>query len=332
MTLPRNAQIWLPGYLKSLIRAQSAPDAVYVMIADHFEPLRGGASDELARARVRRWREAWPLIAARHRDSEGRSPVYTFFYPEEEYRPFLIEPLADMARAGIGDVEIHIHHDGEGEGDFRDRMSNFIEILHRRHGLLHAVDGRVRFGFIHGNWALDNSRPDGRFCGLNNELTILKELGCYADFTLPSAPSPAQTHIINSIYWAKDDPHSPKSHDRPAPVGQGHLLLIQGPLALNWSKLGVEVGELAGHNPVTRERVRLWLRFAPRIGGAAFVKLFAHGAWETNMDALLNRELDRTFELLAEECAELHYVSAWDMYQAIRKTGFCTQDLEGIAA
>ena len=33
------------------------------------------------------------------------------------------------------------------------------------------------------------SLPDGRWCGLNNELILLRDLGCYADFTLPSAPS-----------------------------------------------------------------------------------------------------------------------------------------------
>jgi hypothetical protein len=318
MKLPRNAQIWLPGYLKCLARPRPAPKSVYVMIGDHHEPLRGGATDDRGRARVRRWQEEWPRIAARHRDSDGNPPVYTFFYPEEEYRPFLLDPLAGMSRDAIADVEIHIHHDGEGEQNFRDRMRRFIEVLHRRHGLLHEENGQVKFGFIHGNWALDNSLPNGRWCGLNNELSILADLGCYADFTLPSAPSPAQTRIVNSIYWAKDDPTRPKSHDHAAPRREGDLLMIQGPLALNWRKRGLEVGELAGHNPVTRNRVRLWLRYAPRIGNTAFIKLFAHGAWEKNTDALLQRDLDIMFHLLKEECADLHYVSAWQMYQACR--------------
>ncbi|MBK8740376.1 MAG: hypothetical protein IPM02_13005 [Betaproteobacteria bacterium] len=69
------------------------------------------------------------------------------------------------------------------------------------------------FAFIHGNWCLDNSRRDGRWCGVNNELRVLGELGCYADFTLPSAPSDTQTRKINSIYYANDDSTHPKSHD-----------------------------------------------------------------------------------------------------------------------
>ena len=82
------------------------------------------------------------------------------------------------------------------------------ELFAHRHGLL-ACDrrtGRPAYGFIHGNWALDNSRPDGRWCGVNNELDVLRETGCYADFTFPSAPSPTQPRKINSIYYAVDDP------------------------------------------------------------------------------------------------------------------------------
>ncbi|MEJ7636728.1 MAG: hypothetical protein WKF75_01760 [Singulisphaera sp.] len=52
---------------------------------------------------------------------------------------------------------------------------------------------------------------------VNNEIDVLRETGCYADFTLPSAPSPTQTRQINSIYYASDDPRRPKSHDRGSP-------------------------------------------------------------------------------------------------------------------
>ena len=165
-----------------------------------------------------------------------------------------------MTEAGIADVEVHLHHDGEGEQNFVERINGFTEILHARHGLLRKHSGKIVFGFIHGNWALDNSLPGGRWCGLNNEITLLRDLGCYADFTLPSAPSPAQTRMINTIYWASDDPARPKSHDTGVPVRVGKtlcgdLLMIPGPLALNWSsrKFGLlprlETGELAASQP-----------------------------------------------------------------------------------
>jgi hypothetical protein len=51
--------------------------------------------------------------------------------------------------------------------------------LHQRHGLLRKdpVTGQVLYAFIHGNWALCNSRPDGRWCGVKEEIKILLETG-----------------------------------------------------------------------------------------------------------------------------------------------------------
>lgn len=334
MQLPRNAQIWLPGYLRSLWRPtfDSLPVHVFVTIADHFEPLRGGADFEKGIERVSRWRRNWPEIAQRHRDATGKPAQYTFFYPEEEYRPALLEPLAEMVHAGFGDVEVHLHHDGEGEQNFVDRISTFKESLFHRHGLLRQDDsGRIIFGFIHGNWALDNSRPDGRWCGLNNEITLLRKLGCYADFTMPSAPSPTQARLVNTVYWAVDDPTRPKSYDNGVPVcstssdagPKGDLLMIPGPLALNWKERSrgvaprLEVGELAGHNPITPQRIRLWLDHAPRVGNIILVKLFAHGAWEANAAGLLGGELDRALSLLESVAANrgwhLHFATAGEL-------------------
>ncbi len=221
--LPRNAQIWMPGVVSARLAAVRQPPVthVWLLITDHFEPQWKHPSLAVARQRVANWRERWPAIAAKHRDDWGRAPRYTFFYPEEEYRPELLEPLAEMTRAGIADVEVHLHHDGEGEANFRDRMSGFVAQLASEHGLLRQHQGRTVFGFIHGNWALDNSHPAGKFCGLNNEITILQQLGCYADFTMPAAPSPCQTRIVNSIYRAVDDPAKPRSHDTGQQVRPG---------------------------------------------------------------------------------------------------------------
>lgn len=333
MKSPRNVHIWLPGYWRSRIAAagQEKPTRVCLMIADHFEPLAGGTDIPRAVRRVAEWRTIWPAIAARHCDSEGKAPRYTFFYPEEDYRAELIEPLAEMTRKGIADVEVHIHHDGEGERNFIDRMECFTRDLVEVHGLLRRDEGKVQFGFIHGNWSLDNSRPDGRLCGLNNEIVLLRDLGCYADFTLPSAPSPTQTTTVNSIYWATDDPLRPKSHDKgvPARVGggrQGDLLMVQGPLGFRFAggrlMPRIEMGELAGYDLPDRQRARLWLRIAPRLGDTIFVKLYAHGAHDRNRGPLLNGGLDTLFDAMAAECSAagliLSYATAWEFYNLIR--------------
>ena len=330
--LPKSAHIWLPGYLKGLIRPNREPATdLWLMVGDHYEPLCGSAGEEVGIERVQRWRREWPRIAERHTDSDGRPPRYTFFFPEEEYRPQFIDPLAEMTRDGIADVEVHLHHDRDTEQNFIDRLSRFKETLRCRHGLLHDFEGQTGFAFIHGNWALDNSLPGGRWCGLNNELVLLRRLGCYADFTLPSAPSPAQTRTVNSIYWATDDPDKPKSHDtgiplRPGQLRSGDLLMVQGPLGVRIGADGrlrprLEMGEIASYDRPSADRVRLWLRIAPRIGSHVFVKLFAHGTQEKNSQALLGGDLDVLFRAVRSVSEEhglrFHLVSAWEMFQAI---------------
>jgi hypothetical protein len=328
----RYAHLWLPGLLLSRLRraAEAPPRHVWLTLADHFEPLWQGVDAGTAEARVAMWRRGWPEIAERHRDSDGRRPSYTFFYPQEEYRPNLLEPLAEMSHGGIADVEVHIHHDGDGEAAFVDKVDRFISTLHSRHGLLRRHEGRIRFGFIHGNWALDNARPDGRWCGLNNEITLLRDLGCYADFTMPAPQSPCQAGPVDVVYRVTDDPLRPRSHARGVPVRRGlaevgDLTLIPGPLGLapgsGRTLPRVETGELAARIPVSRARARTWLRHAPRIDEHAFVKLFAHGAQERDSGPLLNGGLDLVFDELTAECARqdamLHFVTAWEMWLAV---------------
>src|SRR3954467_2235500 len=155
----RTAPIWLPGYFASRIRKRRPAKRVWLVIADHFEPWWHQPDERTALERGERWIRLWPGIARRCRDSRGRPACYTFFYPEEQYHPRVMDSLAGLARAGIGDVEIHLHHDHDTEDGFRDRMRTFINRLHTEHGLLHQAGGRPVFGFIHGNWALDNSLP-----------------------------------------------------------------------------------------------------------------------------------------------------------------------------
>jgi hypothetical protein len=332
LKLPRHAELWLPGYLRNRIERRISPARgpmrVWLSIADHYEPLGGGVGEGKATERVDQWSRQWPAIAERYHDSAGRHPKYTFFYPQEEYRPHLIEPLAEMSRAAIGDVEVHIHHDGEGEQNFVDRMSGFQETLFHKHGLLRKHNGKIGFGFIHGNWALDNSLPGGKWCGLNNEITLLQQLGCYADFTMPCGNSPAQARMINTIYWAADDPAKPKSYDVGRPLTAGGtadgLLMIPGPFGMRWAERSlprIEKGEIASYDLPTRYRVKRWLDLSPRLGGDIFIKLFTHGCQERHSSALLGAGLDALFSAMQIECNSrqwpFFYVSCWEMYRAV---------------
>jgi hypothetical protein len=236
-------------------------------------------------------------------------------------------------------VEIHLHHDNETSESLRGRLNEFRRILDERHGLLpqRRDTGEPVYGFVHGNWALDNSRPDGRCCGVNNELDILRETGCYADFTFPSSPSPTQPRTINSIYYAVDDPARPKSHDEgtavgTAPAPANALMLIQGPLVPSWRKPKwgiiprIENGCLQGNQPATIGRVDDWLR--ARVGIPSrpdwfFVKIYSHGAPESNARVILGEPMTRFHAALAQRAAEnprfhVHYVTAREMYNLAR--------------
>ena len=326
----RNARLWVPGLIRSRMRFRRRPRTAWVAICDHFEPLWHGADAATADERVRTWRQAWPEIAARHHDSAGRPPQYTFFYPEEEYRPSLLAPLAELTRSGIADVEVHLHHDADTREGFTAKIERFTRTLSTDHGLLRLRDGRLAFGFIHGNWALDNARPDGRWCGLNDEITLLKRLGCYADFTLPAAPDPSQAGPVNAIFDVTDDPDRPRSHERGVVVKRGSpardLTLITGPLGVTFGAPGrwkpqLENGDLAHYRPPAPHRVEAWLSLAPRIDDHVFIKLFAHGAQEKNAACLLGGGLDLMFRELASRCAarsiELRYVTAWEMWNVV---------------
>ncbi len=99
MQLIHNSQIWGPSYIKQRLRqitqrAAHPLERIWVTIADHYEPRWRRADLKTAQARVALWRSAWPEIAKRCKpDSVGNTPQYTFFFPEEEYHPMLMEPL-----------------------------------------------------------------------------------------------------------------------------------------------------------------------------------------------------------------------------------------------
>ncbi len=342
----RNMHYWLGDYVRSGVarrrRARSRPRRVFVCIADHHEPLGGTTDLELALLRTRKWCDGYERASAGHADSEGRPPQHTYFYPAEEYAPEVVDRLAGLCRKGLGELEVHLHHDDDNAENLRRTLDRFTGILHGRHGALRRDDesGQLLYCFVHGNWALDNSRPDGRWCGVDDELSVLSETGCRVDMTMPSAPSDTQVRKINSIYFAKGRAGCRKSHDqgRDVQVGDwardGEILMIQGPLGLNWREAKwrilprIETGEISFDARPTRERVRLWSVLAPSVIGAPddiFLKLHMHGATDKSLAMLFDEGgFDQLWTLLEEEFRDrpgttLHYVTAWEMAEHIHR-------------
>lgn len=334
--------VWLPAYLRGDWRAPGGTSGVtHVMFCfvDHYEPHWGRPALEKARERVAVWRKRYPELCAGHRDADGRPPIHTFFFPEEEYRPEHIDPLVDLCRLGMGEIEVHLHHDNDTDAGLREKLRRFTRCLVDDHDAL-PVDpatGQPRWAFIHGNWALDNSRRDGRWCGVNNELVVLREEGCYADYTLPSAPSDTQTSTINSIYYATDDVCQPKSHDTGVRVRaggrpEGDLMIIQGPLGFMWHrrKFGllprIETSDVQSGNPPDEARVDGWVRKGIHVAGRpqwVFVKVHTHGAPDHDHETLLGGPASRMFSHLESAYNDgqrysLHYVSAREMYNIVK--------------
>ncbi|MEO6925816.1 MAG: hypothetical protein ABI129_04025, partial [Rhodanobacter sp.] len=336
----RHMSIWLGSYLRRR-RPQHGNGPVHVMFCfvDHFEPAWGKVDLATQRARVDRWCRDYRTLAGAHRDADGHPPQHTFFYPEEEYLEEHLDKIAALCADGYGEIEIHLHHDNDTQANFIQTIDRFNKLLHERHGALprDPVTGQLRFGFIHGNWSLDNSRADGRWCGINNELILLRQLGCYADFTLPSAPSDTQTRMVNAIYYATDDPARPKSHDSGEPVrvggkASGDLMIVQGPLGLNWRqrRFGIipriENADVRRACPPTPDRIDDWVSTGIHVEGRpewVFVKVHTHGTQERDMDTLLGEPADRMHRHLERAYNDghryvLHYVTAREVYNIIK--------------
>jgi len=331
---------WMLVYIlqRILKPAPKQPKHIFLCVCDHFEPLWRHATDAVGLERVRRWIDKYPKAVAGIKDAEGCGPKHTFFYPIEEYRPQIMKELAAFCKSGFGEVEVHLHHDNDTSENLRKTLTDYKSMLFEKHGLLckDKQNDQIKYGFIHGNWALDNSRPDGRMCGVNDELRILEETGCYTDFTMPSAPDVTQTAKINSIYYAIDDPKEPKSHNKGIDAQRGvsdnkGLLIVQGPLVLNFSlrKWGIlpriENGDLSHTTRVSAARLRQWIKAdigIKNLPGYVFIKLYTHGCQEQNAGYLLESGLKELFSLVKESARQTgvsaHFFTAREMVNVIK--------------
>lgn len=311
-----NINRWLLAYIKdrvtnSIKQDTSCPKHIFLAVCDHFEPLWNKANFQTGLRRIKEWHYRYPEIADKYTDADGKKPKYTFFYPIEEYRPEYMSLLANLCHKGYGEVEVHLHHDNDTADNLRKTLLAYKQMLSDNYDLLtkDKETGQIRYCFIHGNWALNNSRPDGRMCGVNNEIDILRDTGCYADFTMPSAPDITQFPIINRIYKDRG------------------LLMIQGPLMLNWRrrKWGIvpriENGFIGHDGRITLDRINLWVKANVHVKDkpeCIFIKLYTHGCQEKNAEYLLSEGLNELFSFFLERYNDginyiTHFVTAREM-------------------
>jgi hypothetical protein len=332
----RNVQNWLPGLALDMLRravpAASGPGPRHLLFAfcDHYEPLWADADAAHGRTRVQAWIDGYPRLARAFRDADGRHPRHSFFFPGEQYAPEYLAPLARFTRDGLGEVEVHLHHDDDTAENLRRSLLVFLDQL-ASHGLLARAGGKPRYAFIHGNWCLANSRRDGQKCGVNEELPLLFETGCYADFTFPSAPDESQPQRVNQIWWPIGDLAARRAYEagEPARVGarrDDRILLISGPLTMTarWQRVPfrIENGNVCAADPATPARIRAWVSRHIHVDGRPewlFVKVHTHGAPDDQAASLLGEGGRMLHEELTTRYNDgrrfvLHYVSAREMY------------------
>lgn len=328
-----------PGLIHQKIFRSRPSGRVHLIIAlaDHFEPAivpgdgAKRATRDIQEQRVERWCEEYPALVREWPDSDGYPLQHTYFYPAEQFDPLLIDRLAEHCQEGWGEIGIHLHHGMDAPDtpeNTRQTLVTFRDELEQR-GCLSYLNGRgpARYAFVHGNFALANS-AGGRMCGVDSELQILADTGCYADLTLPSAPfDPAQIAKINCMYECALplDQRAAHSTGRDLAVGRSPRvfpIVVQGPLLLNFNRARprIENGALVGTNPPSLRRVHLWKQAAICVKGRPdwlFIKLHCHAMDPTQESAVLGNGIRSFLRQLVDGAAErneiLHFCSAREM-------------------
>lgn len=328
----KNILHWLPSYLRGLLDVKEKPSGitdVMVLFVDHFEL---ASKPE----RLKAWLD-YPELAKQFKDSDGYHPKHTWFSALDLIDEYELEAIKPMVDAGFGEVELHWHHDHDDEHSFLSKLTEGMRIFHKYGYMKPEKEGVLAtYSFIHGNWSLDNSRGEA-FCGVDNEISILKQTGCYADFTFPALFSPAQPSTINSIYYTSDDGESAsyQRNIRKSQVGvndsENEFMIFQGPLTINWLDWRhkwhptFEDGDINCINSHgDQKRIDAWVRQGIHVTGRpewVFVKIFCHGAQDHKY--VLGSQTEEMHRYLTTKYNDgkkyrLHYVSAREAYNIVK--------------
>lgn len=332
----KGLNLWLPSWQRRDKVGEHVLGVRHIMIAvcDHFDPKPKGGQ-RAAEQHLARWKEGFARLTEEFKDADGEPPKHTFFYPIEQYDRELVGNLTEVCQATGSELEIRLEHENDTADHLRQTLEQGIERLSSLGHLAVDADNKPRYGFIHGHGALDNSHPEGCHCGVQNELAVLQQTGCYADFSMPSAPELTQTQTINSLYYARPTGQN-KSHDQgrsvyadrdAQPAREDELLMVQGPLGLDWGKRKygviprIEDGWLTAENPPTVERMRLWMECRVCVKGRPnwyFAKLHTRSSRPENLSMLLGEPMRAFYRGLAklaekDNTLRFHFVTAREL-------------------
>lgn len=340
---------WLVRYPWSRAKSyleQTAFEKKHIIftVANHFEPgwsPNGILDHKTQMSRLVDYRDRFRKTSAALQDADGIKFKHTNFYPGEQYNSELLEIMAEMQAEGLGEVEVHLHHVGDKPDtaeNVRKTLLEFRDTLAEKHRCLSRMDGvgNPMYAFVHGNLALANS-CGGRYCGVDNEMEILRETGCYVDMTLPSAPDQSQVPMLNQIYECGlplDEAVPHRTGHRVAANGNKPLLplIFTGPLVFNWTRRisgfpvpRIDDGALAANQPLDFARFNRWRSANITVQGRSdwvFVKLYCHGFFDYDQSASMGEEAVRFFGNLLEESErkgefKVHFASAREAFNMV---------------
>jgi len=318
----RHSLPWLVRYPfargKSLLENDSGQKKhVVFTVANHFEPSWSSAGNLDLDTQRRRLDDYYKLARKTGeavRDHDGTKFRHTNFFPAEQYDRRLLEKLAQMQSEGLGEVEIHLHHGVEAPDtaeNLRGALIEFRDVLADEHRCLSRFDkgGKPMYAFVHGNLALANSYG-GKYCGVDNEMRILQETGCYVDMTLPSAPEMSQVAMINQIYECGLSLDEKIPHRTGRRVGASEIqpqlpLIFTGPLVFNWTRRvkgfpvpRIDDGCLTSSQPMNLARLDRWLSANITVKNRpewVFVKLYCHGFFDRDQPTCIGEQAAKFF-------------------------------------
>ena len=318
---------WLVRYpferTKSLVaRQNSRRKHVIFTIADHFEPSwsnNGLLPVDKQKQAIEHYHRLARRTGEQLRDSNGNKFGHTFFYPAEQYDKDLLDMTADLQAEGLGEVEIHLHHgieEPDTPANLERQLIEFRDCLAQEHRCLSRWEGngKPKYAFVHGNLALANS-AGGKYCGVDEEMHILAETGCYVDMTLASAPDRSQVPMINKIYecgYPLDEPVPHRSGNEIAVNGKApeFPIIFTGPLVFNWQRRirGIPVprledGALVYNQPMDLHRFYRWENADITVKGRPewlFIKLYCHSFFEHDQSACIGDDAVRFFSEILE--------------------------------
>ena len=327
---------WRAGEWARSITDSSSPQHLIVLVANHFEPL----TTNEGLIQLERWCNLARSTGDAICDHDGTPFRHTNFFPAEQYERRRLEMISALQAEGYGEVEIHFHH-GVDHPDTaentRRMLADFRDVIAEEHKCLSRenAESSPKYAFVHGNWALANS-AGGRFCGVDSEMQILADTGCYADFTLPAAPDQSQVPRINAIYQCGH----PLTEARPHRSGPGLKIgdqpdlpiIFTGPLVFDWTRRvrglpvpRIDDGALAQNYPLGLDRFNRWRSAHISVKGRpnwVFIKLYSHGFFEWDQDAMIGEQMKRFMSEVVELADrtgkfKIHFASAREAFNMV---------------